>query len=94
MLTEGLDLRDANGLFFCVLKICRTPRCLLEADKPVETRRGLYSPIIPCFLKACIKLHERATLCRLETRHRFFLSIDSWISVFAYLPVPPQWMPY
>lgn len=53
---EGLHLQDANGLFFCVLKICRTPRCLLEADKPVETRRGLYSPIIPCFLEACIKL--------------------------------------
>lgn len=35
---------------FSVLKICRTPRCLFEADKPVETRRGLYSPIIPYFL--------------------------------------------
>lgn len=46
---------EANGLFFCVLKICRTPRCLLEADKQVETRRGLYSPIIPCFPKPCIE---------------------------------------
>lgn len=42
--TESLDLQNANDLFFCVLKIYRTPRCLLETDKQVETRRGLYSP--------------------------------------------------
>lgn len=49
LVTNGLDLQD-NGLFFCVSKIYRTPRCLLEADKQMETRGGLYSSIIPYFL--------------------------------------------
>lgn len=50
IVTKSLDLQDANSLFFRVLKIYRTPRCLLEADKQMETRGGLYSSIIPYFL--------------------------------------------
>lgn len=57
IVSEHFDLEDANGLFFCVLKIHRTPRCLLEADKQVETGRGLYFSFVPCFyLKSGIEL--------------------------------------